>query len=71
MRAKRRSERVVRAACILTIAALGLIVWSVLDPRPLPVILAMSAAQGIGTLSFVAFLVVVLADLRRSDRPRR
>ena len=52
----------------LLIAALALIVWSLLDPRPIPVILAMSVAQGLGTLSFAAFLVVVVRDLRTAQR---
>jgi len=38
----------------------------VLDPRPIPVILAMSVAQGIGTLSFAMFGWVILRDLVRS-----
>jgi hypothetical protein len=55
---------VLRVAAALGIVALLLIVWSLVDPRPLPVIGAMSLAQGIGTLSFVAFLYVIVADLR-------
>jgi hypothetical protein len=62
-------EAFIRASCILALAALGLIVWSLVDPRPIPVILAMSAAQGIGTLSFVTFLVVVFRDLRGVEGP--
>jgi hypothetical protein len=38
--------------------------WSVLDPRPIPVIAAMSVGQVLGTLSFGAFLALVAADLR-------
>jgi hypothetical protein len=51
-------------ACALALFALGLVVWSLLDPRPIPVIVAMSVGQVVGTLSFVAFLVVVIGDLR-------
>jgi hypothetical protein len=58
-------EWILRVACMLALGALGLMAWSLLDPRPVPVIIAMSVGQGIGTLSFVAFLVVVAADLRR------
>jgi peptidoglycan/LPS O-acetylase OafA/YrhL len=64
-------ENVIRAACVLALLALGLIVWSLVDPRPIPVILAMSLAQAIGTLSFAAFLVVVLRDLRGAEPPPR
>jgi hypothetical protein len=63
----RRQARLLQAACVLALVALGLIVWSLLDPRPLPVVAAMSVAQGLGTLSFVAFLAVVVADLRRGQ----
>jgi hypothetical protein len=62
-------EDVIRVACILALLALALIVWSLLDPRPIPVILAMSLGQAIGTLSFAAFLVVVLRDLRAGEPP--
>ncbi len=60
--------RVLRVACALALVALGLIVWSLFDPTAIPVIVAMSVAQAIGTFSFLTFLVVVVADLRR--RPR-
>ena len=70
-----RFARTLRAACALSLLALGLMVWSLLDPRPLPVILAMSLGQVLGTLSLVALLLVVVADLRpfraRSAAPPR
>lgn len=56
--------RVMMVSCSFALLALGLIVWSLLDPRPIPVIVAMSVGQAIGTLSFAAFLVVVATDLR-------
>jgi hypothetical protein len=55
---------VLRVACGCALAALGLMTWSLFDPRPLPVIAAMSVGQVIGTLSFVSFLYVVARDLR-------
>ena len=58
------------AACVFGLVALGLIIWSVVDPRPLPVILAMSVGQGIGTLSFLAYIWLVIDDARR-DALRR
>ncbi len=42
------TPRILAAACVLALVALALIVWSLLDPRPIPVILAMSLAQGLG-----------------------
>jgi hypothetical protein len=57
-------EHRMRVACYLALVALGLIVWSLVDPAPLPVIGAMSVGQVIGTASFVFFLFAVVADLR-------
>jgi hypothetical protein len=65
-----RRARLLRNACRLALGALGLVVWSIVDPRPLPVVVAMSAGQALGTLSFAAFLAVVLADLRSRERRR-
>jgi hypothetical protein len=56
--------RLMMVACVLALLALSLIVWSLLDPRPIPVIVAMSVGQLIGTLSFAAFLAVVVLDFR-------
>jgi hypothetical protein len=64
-------SRVLQIACVLALVALALIVWSLLDPRPIPVILAMSVAQGLGTFSFGAFLLVVVRDLRAAQRKER
>lgn len=64
-------SRLVLAACVLALVGLGFIVWSVLDPRPAPVLLALSFGQAIGTLSFATFVVVVLLDLRATWRRRR
>ena len=61
----RRAERVLRAACWLALFAIALMVWSVLVPTPMPVMVAMTAGQLFGTLSLLAFLAVVAADLRR------
>ncbi|HEY3820315.1 MAG TPA: hypothetical protein VGL81_24290 [Polyangiaceae bacterium] len=57
--------RMLRAACLLALAALGLMVWSLFDPRPVPVIAAMSVGQVLGALSFAAFLYVLVDDVRR------
>jgi hypothetical protein len=60
-----RSTRLLRVACLLTLVALALMVWSLLEPTPMPVIVAMSIGQALGTLSLLAYLAVVIADLRR------
>ena len=58
-----RRERLLRVACVLALIALGLIVWSLVDPRPLPVLVGLSIGQGLGTLSFLAYLIIIAADL--------
>jgi hypothetical protein len=39
-------------------------IWSLFDPRPIPVVVAMSVGQVLGTLSLLAFVYVVVADWR-------
>ncbi|HSN97102.1 MAG TPA: hypothetical protein VLS89_02355 [Candidatus Nanopelagicales bacterium] len=59
-------ERRISVACVLALVALALMAYSLLDPRPPAVIVAMSVGQALGTLSLLFFVVVVLWDLRRS-----
>lgn len=61
-----RAERLLRFAAVLGLAALALMVWSILDPRPVPVLVAMSLGQALGTGSLLLYVVVVIADMRRS-----
>jgi hypothetical protein len=61
-------RRILNAACVLALVALALMIWSLLDPHPIPVILAMSAAQMLGTASLGAFLIVVADDVRHAER---
>jgi hypothetical protein len=64
-------KKLLQAAAVLTLLALALMVWSVLVPTPLPVMLAMSLGQALGTSAFAMFVVAILIDLRRSRRIRR
>jgi hypothetical protein len=57
--------RVLQVAAVLALFGLAMMVWSVLVPTPMPVVLAMTVGQGAGTLSFLLYLLVVIADLRR------
>jgi hypothetical protein len=66
-----KSSRLLRFAAILALVGLGFMVWSLLDPRPIPIMAAMSVGQGLGTVSFVIFLVVVLQDAWRANRKRK
>ena len=54
-----------RVSAVLTLAALALMVWSIFVPTPLPVILAMSLGQLLGTIAFALYLYVVTRDVRR------
>ena len=65
------NERIVQVACILALTALPLMVWSVFDPTVWPVMAALSIGQGIGTLSLLLYVVVVLRDLGVQARLRK
>ena len=54
-------------ACVLGLIGLALMSWSLFDQGWIPVMAAMSVGQGIGTLSFVLFLVIVFIDLRHAE----
>ncbi len=53
-----------RFACVLAIVGLGLMMWSLFDPRAQPVLVALSLGQAIGTLSLALYLRVVLQHYR-------
>jgi hypothetical protein len=53
-------------ACWLGLVALALMSWSLFDQGWIPIMMAMSLGQGIGTLSFALFLVIVIIDLRQA-----
>lgn len=57
------NEGLVRAAAILGLVALPLIVWSVFDPTVWPLMIALTVGQGIGSLSLLLFVVAVIRDL--------
>ena len=57
-------EKRVRRACYLALSALALIIWSLVQPAPLPVVGAMSVGQLLGTLSLLFFLYAILGELR-------
>lgn len=64
-------ENRVKWACIWSLIALGLIAWALLQPKPLPVIVAMSVGQAIGTLSLLLFLGSIALDVRARYRLTR
>jgi hypothetical protein len=60
----KQSRSILAASCALALFALGLMTWSLFDPKPIPVVVAMSIGQVLGTLSLVAFAYVVVVDWR-------
>lgn len=64
----RREKIGLRVSAALTLIALGLMVWSMLVPTPLPVMLAMSVGQVVGTTAFAIYVVIVVRQLRRERR---
>lgn len=62
----RRKFLALQVAAILTLLGLALMVWSLYQPTPLPVMLAMTIGQGLGTLAFLLFLIVVAGDAYRA-----
>ena len=71
-RAKRvHTITMLRISAVLTIIGLALMIWSLIQPTPMPVILAMSVGQGFGIGAFALYLSVIVIDLRRGRRLRR
>ena len=62
----RRKFLALQLAGVLTLLGLALMVWSLYQPTPLPVMLAMTVGQGFGTLAFLLFLIVVSGDAYRA-----
>ncbi len=65
------SKRMLRYSAALTMIALVLMVWSMLQPTPLPVMLAMTIGQALGTIAFALYGIVIARDLRHARRARR
>jgi hypothetical protein len=66
-----RTDTALRIASVAALIALGLMVWSFIDPSPMAMVVAMSVGQGLGTFSFLLFAAVVAVDIfvkRRSKR---
>jgi hypothetical protein len=65
-----RRGKVLRIACYFALLAIALMCWAVLDPRPLPVVIAMSVGQAIGTVSLGVYIVVVFVEIRNERQER-
>jgi hypothetical protein len=58
-----RRETVLVMASVLTLVGLALMVFSVVQPRPLPVVVGLSIGQGLGALGFLLYALIVGFDL--------
>ena len=67
----RRSTIALRVSAVLTLFGLAMMVWSILVPTPLPIMLAMSVGQFLGTTSFAIYLFIVVRQLRKEWRHAR
>ena len=56
------------ACAMLTLVGLGLMVWSIVVPTPLPVMLAMTVGQIIGTVAFAIYILIVVRTLRNERK---
>jgi hypothetical protein len=57
-------RKLVFLAGIATLVALALMVLSIVSPKPIFLVLAMSVGQGIGTLSLALYLLAIALDLQ-------
>jgi hypothetical protein len=65
----RSVRELVRLACLLALVALGIFVYSIVVPRPLPVMLAMSVGHVIGGAAAACYALAILIDATRG-KPR-
>ena len=60
--------KLTRVACMLALVGLALMSYSILDPRAIPVIVAMSVGHAFGIGAFGCYLLAVILDIKRSGR---
>jgi hypothetical protein len=57
-------RKLVFLAGVATLVGLGLMVLSLVSPKPIYLVLAMSVGQGIGTVSLALYLLAIALDLQ-------
>lgn len=60
--------KLTRAACVFALIGLALMSYSLLDPRAIQVIVAMSVGHAFGFAAFGCYLLAVVLDVRRAPR---
>jgi hypothetical protein len=63
-------SKLTRAACIFALLGLALMSYSIIDPRAVPVITAMSLGHAFGISAFACYLFAVVLDIRGVDQTR-
>jgi hypothetical protein len=64
---QRSVGQLTRVAAVLALLALAIVVSSIVYPRPLLVVFAMSVGHVIGGAAFACYLIAVLVDVSRSN----
>ena len=64
---QRSIGQLTRVAAVLALLALAIMVSSIVHPRPLLVVFAMSVGHVIGGAAFACYLIAVLVDVARSN----
>jgi hypothetical protein len=60
--------KLTRVACVLALLGLSLMSYSILDPRAIPVITAMSVGHLFGIGAFACYLLAIVLDIRNRGR---
>ncbi|HVY25385.1 MAG TPA: hypothetical protein VHB79_02495 [Polyangiaceae bacterium] len=67
---ERSVTTLLRAACLFALVGLAVMCSSLVWPKALPVIFAMSVGHAIGASAFACFVVAVIIDARRAGGGR-
>ncbi len=59
-------KKLVLVSSIATLGAVGLMVLAIVFPSPLPLVMAMSIGQALGTISLASYLLAIALDLQNS-----
>jgi len=63
--ARRSVGQLTRSAAVLALLGLGIMAYSIVSPRPLPVILAMSVGHGIGAAAVLCYVLAIVLHASR------
>ena len=64
--ALRSVAQLTRSAAVLALIGLAIMAYSIVSPRPLPVVLAMSAGHAIGAIAVVLYVLAIVLDAART-----